>query len=324
MCLGMQDNYLVKKLCNEDDISQMWKIDRSNDDQIKQHVKLPRKLNNKKKNLRNWKNKEGKHVVLTHASNPWFLGKDTVIPSHPERHESEYITNKLSTKDLYELNNLKYDYLPVKSDIVLDKEYENIGYGLGYSFADRQMKPCNNNKNCFSNYIHDIDIENLHNLAAEISNDSNVNATQNTVLQVGGDLTMDEPSSKFCIANDSSYCTKRMCCIDSGSNCGSLFKSCIARIDSQEAKDKDVTFEELVNHVGTNGNCKKTITNTGRKRYTCSIPTKVIPMIVDNNPNNSKNTSITNQSGGYLIEPKFLLLLSFIFIIICVFTYKRN
>jgi len=499
-CLSIEGDYITKKLCTDNDVSQMWKIDSRDDSEINNNVEIPIKpLVSKFDKDYDYKfNKEGKHVVLTHSDNPWYLGKNTTAPSYTSSHHSDYVNNKLANKNLYELNYKKYDNSAVKTNIHLDMDREFTGYGLGYSYDAKKMKPCGCTKNCANNFIHDINLDNLLTLADQVdtipfiaksdednpsplvkrlplssnkqtanmvtsnmvasnmvaSNTASSNMVSNkpaanmvsnkpaanmvsnkpaanmisnkpaanmisnkpaanmvsnkqvvsnkpstleyqvplvvekqtetlvqqatnnqaankpqrdwwyevidssmqinedgmqtneggptvfykvrygvpnadgtptylyepstedqynkdTLIWLGenlmnkpGETLMNNPvfsqkggnniNSRFCQSIDNSYCSQRICCTESNNTCGVGFKSCIARVDTQSAKDKDVSFTELVDVVGTQGNCKKTVSNEGKKQYICSYPIKIIENITNQNVIDKNNI----QTGG--------------------------
>lgn len=72
-----------------------------------------------------WKTQEGKNVILTQPKSPWYIKKKKDINT----------TSKNNTE-----HNSYHDYADFESKFVLDPSRPDMGYG--YSFAQRQGKPC--------------------------------------------------------------------------------------------------------------------------------------------------------------------------------------
>lgn len=115
-CLTDENNIIITKKCDKNDITQQW-----NTDDYNSVVEIPNESHD------SWRTQEGKRVVLIEPDIPWYITKKKTIPEG------------MIKQTIKDLNQVQYrDNADYKSLFLMDLHRPDLGYG--YSYAQRQGK----------------------------------------------------------------------------------------------------------------------------------------------------------------------------------------
>ena len=315
-CLAQYNGHIANRPCAHNDTSQAWELDRRPDDEIKAEPNDIKQYKSTKEPgieyHKRWYDKKGKHVILVESNNPWYLGDDKLQYTHDKnRYKSGHISNIIKNKDLYELNDLAYTHSGFDSKTNLDMDRQFTGYGLGYSYADRQLKPCGCSKKC-THINHNN--ANLFNKPI-IEKNSTDSADNNTYIT---NSTSDD--STLCKGTAAYSTDKRMICGNKFCGDKNISSKYCYEVDSDDTKKSPVDYKELQNIVGTLGRCREGTTSAGKKRYEClneanieSFTDRAKELLIDNFEDNSNTNNII----------VFGILLLLFLICICIYRKKK-
>ncbi len=332
-CLSADNDNLTSRSCVENNAAQLWETDMRDDSEITETSKTEDEqyVNSRNRDVeepgpeyhRKWYDKKGRHVVLVESDNPWYLGDDKLQHTHDmNRHRSDNVSTVLRNKDLYELNDKEYGPSDFDSHISLDMDRQFTGYGLGYSFADRQLKPCGCNKKC----KHDV-LNNRYNLFNKpiLEEDATSDSEEDVVSDKNNSLVKECNGTSAYTSDKRMICGKWNCQHENteGDYCYEVTPN---STKTNETNAAPVEMKELKDKVGTEGVCKEGVTSEGKKKYECIRQTVKSLVGGGSSRLDSQLVATAESEDRYDDSSNNILILSillFLFLL-CIYLYRKR